>query len=54
MKKIRLDVRLSPVQLAALKTIARRRGISVSAIGRQAVDAILKKYNHGKVKGDGL
>ena len=39
---VRIQVQLTEEQLAALKRLATRRGISVSELVRQGVDAILR------------
>jgi len=39
---VRIQVQLTEEQLAALKRLAARRGVSVSELVRQGVDAILR------------
>lgn len=43
-KKICFQVRLEPAQLAALRKLARRRGTSVFALGREAADLVIRKF----------
>ena len=45
-QKIQKTVYLDKSQLTALRKLARRRGVSVSALGREAINIVIRKFRN--------